>query len=209
VNDLECSGLKIEVPEVGHTISFGRRGLVAEVVGELVERRAKLKALANSAKSGSKRYDSAQIAVKWILVACFGYLGYRNARFGSIEAYECVTALARDTLFRAMLVAERMGFRVLHALVDSLFIQVGSKDWLEVQRLIRAIEEETGYTLKVEADYAWVAFFNDVSGRTGVPSRYLGRLKNEEIKAKGLKLCRRDTPLFIKKTMVHRFPLER
>ncbi len=201
VNDLECSGPKLRVPEVGHTICFGRRGLVAEVVGELVERRAKLKALASSERPGSERYDSAQIAVKWILVACFGYLGYRNARFGSIEAYECVTALARDTLFRAMVVAERLGFRVLHALVDSLFIQVGPKDWNEVQRLIKAIEEETGYGLKVEADYTWVAFFKDVSGRTGVPSRYLGRLKNGGIKAKGLELCRRDAPLFLRRTM--------
>jgi len=201
VNDLECSGPKIEVPEVGHTICFGRRGLVAEVVGELVERRAKLRTLASLAGSESKRYDSAQAAVKWILVACFGYLGYRNARFGSIEAYECVTALARDTLFRAMFVAEEMGFKVLHALVDSLFIEVGSKDRTEVQRLIKAIEEETGYSLKVEADYTWVAFFNDVSRKAGVPSRYLGRLKSGGIKAKGLELCRRDAPLFIKRTM--------
>ncbi len=202
VNDPDCSGPKLKVPEVGHMICLRRRGLVAEVVGKLVERRAKLKALARSASLDEiGRYDSAQKAIKWILVACFGYLGYRNARFGSIEAYECVTALARDIMFKSIQIAEEMGFKVLHALVDSLFVQVGSKDQENVQKLIRTIEEEIGYDLKVEADYTWIAFFSDVSGISGVPSRYLGRLREGRIKAKGLEICRRDTPPLIKKTM--------
>ncbi len=202
VNDPDCSGPKLEVPEVGHMICLRHRGLVAEVVGKLVERRAKLKALARSAPPDeTKRYDSAQKAIKWILVACFGYLGYRNARFGSIEAYECVTALARDIMFKSIRIAEEMGFKVLHALVDSLFVQVGSKDRENVQKLIRTMEEEIGYSLKVEADYTWIAFFSDVSGVSGVPSRYLGRLRERGIKAKGLELCRRDAPILIKRTM--------
>ncbi|RLG53702.1 MAG: hypothetical protein DRO00_03205 [Thermoproteota archaeon] len=202
VNDPDCPGPKLEVPEVGHTICLGRRGLVAEVVGKLVERRAQLKALTRSASPDEiGRYDSAQKAIKWILVACFGYLGYRNARFGSIEAYECVTALARDIMFKSIRIAERMGFKVLHALVDSLFVQVSSKDRESVQKLIRTMEKETGYDLKVEADYTWITFFSDVSGISGVPSRYLGRLREGGIKAKGLELCRKDAPPLIKRTM--------
>ncbi|HIE23847.1 MAG TPA: hypothetical protein EYP68_06425 [Candidatus Korarchaeota archaeon] len=202
VNDTGCSGPKLKVPEVGHTICFGRRGLVAEVVDKLVERREQLKALIRSASPEQvKRYDSAQKAIKWILVACFGYLGYRNARFGSIEAYECVTALARDIMFKSIQIVERMGFKVLHALVDSLFVQIGQKDLEAAEKLIRNMEEELGYSLKVEADYTWIAFFSDVSGISGVPSRYLGRLREGGIKAKGLELCRRDTPPLIKRTM--------
>jgi DNA polymerase elongation subunit (family B) len=172
------------------------------VVGKLVERREQLKALTRSTSlEEARRYDSAQKAIKWILVACFGYLGYRNARFGSIEAYECVTALARDVMFKSIRIAERMGFKVLHALIDSLFVQIGQKDRKAIQKLIRNMEKRLGYGLKVEADYTWIAFFSDVSRISGVPSRYLGRLREGGIKVKGLELCRRDAPPLIKRTM--------
>ena len=35
-------------------------------------------------------------AHKWSLVTSFGYLGYKNARFGKIEAHESVTAWGRE-----------------------------------------------------------------------------------------------------------------
>ncbi|MBI4671989.1 MAG: hypothetical protein HY741_10035 [Chloroflexi bacterium] len=37
-------------------------------------------------------YRRCQSAHKWLLVTCLGYLGYKNARFGKIEAHEAVTA---------------------------------------------------------------------------------------------------------------------
>ena len=47
-------------------------------------------------------------AEKWLLVTCFGYLGYKNARFGRIEAHEAVTAYGREALLRAKEAAEDM-----------------------------------------------------------------------------------------------------
>ncbi len=199
VNDPACRGPRRRVPEVGHEICLDRRGLVADVVGRLVERRARLRGLARTLPGGEgRRYEPAQSAVKWILVACFGYLGYRNARFGSIEAYECVTALARGVARRAIEVAEGMGYRVLHALVDSIFVQP-KRDAISLGELIRAIEEETGYSLKVEAEYEWVAFFSGETTGEGVPSRYLGRLRGGGFKVKGLEFCRRDAPPIVRK----------
>lgn len=62
-------------------------------------------------------------AIKWILVASFGYLGYRNSKFGKIEAYELVTYYARKTLRRALEIAQEIGIEVLHGIVDSLVIR--------------------------------------------------------------------------------------
>jgi DNA polymerase II len=56
-------------------------------------------------------------------VTCFGYLGYKNARFGRIEAHEAVTAYGREALLRAKEAAEDMGFTVLHMYVDGLWVQ--------------------------------------------------------------------------------------
>jgi DNA polymerase elongation subunit (family B) len=63
--------------------------------------------------------------LKWLLVCCFGYTGYKNARFGKIEAHEAINALAREKLLVAKEAAEQRGFRVLHALVDSIYVQKG------------------------------------------------------------------------------------
>jgi DNA polymerase II len=60
-------------------------------------------------------YDFRQTAIKWMLVSRFGYLGYKNARFGRIEAHEAVTAFGRGKLLRAKEMAERKGYRMLHA----------------------------------------------------------------------------------------------
>jgi DNA polymerase-2 len=58
-----------------------------------------------------------------MLVTCFGYLGYRNARFGRIEAHEAVTAFGREKLLQAKEICEEEGFELLHAITDSLWIR--------------------------------------------------------------------------------------
>ncbi|MBI5116198.1 hypothetical protein HZA56_06960 [Candidatus Poribacteria bacterium] len=69
-----------------------------------------------------------QNALKWMLVTCFGYLGYKNARFGRIEAHEAVTALGREKLLQAKEIAERRGFELVHAIVDSLWVSKTPKE---------------------------------------------------------------------------------
>jgi DNA polymerase elongation subunit (family B) len=66
--------------------------------------------------------------LKWLLVCCFGYTGYKNARFGKIEAHEAINAMAREKLLVAKEAAEQRGYRVLHALVDSIYVQKAG-DW--------------------------------------------------------------------------------
>ncbi len=177
VNDPSCSDW-FEVPGVGHRICRERRGLVSEAVSELVRRKRLYKSLGDS--------DRLE-AIKWVLVACFGYLGYRNARFGSIESYESVTAMARHLAFRTMEVASNRG-EVVHFLVDSLFVRTS-----DPHSLAEEIENELGYKIRVDSVYSWLVFFPpEEGGEFGVPSRYLGRLVGGGIKAKGL--VRRDMP---------------
>ena len=186
VNDPLCSDW-FEVPGVGHRICRERRGLVSEAVGELVRRKRLYKSMGDS--------DRLE-AIKWVLVACFGYLGYRNARFGSIESYESVTAMARHLALRAIEVASRRG-EVIHFLVDSVFVRTR-----DPASLAREIEDELGYKVRVDSVYSWLVFFppeDGSEGRWGVPSKYLGRLVGGGVKAKGL--LRRDMPPLIRRLM--------
>ena len=72
--------------------------------------------------SGAVKLEMQQ-AWKWILLVCFGYTGYRNARFGRIECYESITAFSRDILLIAKETVEQAGYKVLHGIIDSLWIK--------------------------------------------------------------------------------------
>jgi DNA polymerase-2 len=69
-------------------------------------------------------YKARAATHKWLLVVCFGYLDYKNARFGLISSsHEVVTAGGREALMRAKEAAQDAGFAILHMYVDSLWIQ--------------------------------------------------------------------------------------
>ncbi len=194
----DCSSY-FEVPEVGHRICLDVRGVVPAVLEGLVRRRQRIK----EAMRGADRYfrevlDERQAALKWVLVASFGYLGYRNARFGKIEAYESVTALARDTLKKAVAVAEREGFKVLHAIVDSIFVTKEGAEEEDYVRLAEAIAEEVGISVKVEALYDWVAFPPTSKG-AGAPTKYFGKLRGGGIKVKGIKAVSEAYPPVVRR----------
>ncbi|MEM1644786.1 MAG: hypothetical protein QXL96_02760 [Ignisphaera sp.] len=61
--------------------------------------------------------------VKWILVASFGYLCYRNSLFDSVMVHELVIGINREILGRARITIEKEGYRVVHVIVDSISIE--------------------------------------------------------------------------------------
>jgi DNA polymerase-2 len=149
-----------------------------------------------------KRYQAAASAHKWLLVTCFGYLGYKNARFGRIEAHEAVTAYGREALLRAKEAAEALGFEVLHLYVDGMWVKkAAAKTTADFQPLLNEILERTGLPIALDGVYRWVAFLpSKVDIRIPVANRYFGVFQSGEIKARGIELRRRDTPVFIRET---------
>ncbi len=140
-------------------------------------------------------YKLRRSALKWLLVCCFGYTGYKNARFGKIEAHEAINALAREKLLVAMETAERAGFRVLHALVDSLYVQRQGTTREGYARLAREIEQRTGLPMALEAVYRYVVFLPSKQSReVPVPNRFFCVPEEGEPKIRGLECRRHDTP---------------
>jgi DNA polymerase-2 len=140
-------------------------------------------------------------AHKWLLVTCFGYLGYKNARFGRIEAHEAVTAYGREALLRAKEAAEELGFRVLHMYVDGLWVQKeGADEIADFQPLLEEILERTGLPISLEGVYRWIAFLSSrPDPRVPVANRYFGLFQNGVWKVRGIELRRSDTPKWVKK----------
>jgi len=136
-------------------------------------------------------------ALKWILVSCFGYQGYRNSKFGRIECHEAINAIAREHLLTAKECAEARGWRVVHGIVDSLWLEPVDPDHAPVEAVIDAIEGSVEIPLDQEARYEWIAFCPKRDGREGALTRYFGKQAGGDYKVRGIEARQRSTPAFV------------
>ena len=95
-----------------------RTEFLASVLSSLLNLRIETKRL----KKNNKDYAGIDSVLKWMLVTCFGYTGYRNAKFGQIQVHERITETSRELLMQIKGMAEEMGFEVLHGIVDCLWV---------------------------------------------------------------------------------------
>jgi DNA polymerase-2 len=179
-------------------------GLVSKTLRPLLEKRLMLKNIISDLDPRDCRVEilkARAAALKWLLVVCFGYLGYKNARFGKIESHEAVTAMSRELMLQAKEVAEDMGFIVLHMYVDCLFVQqAGFKQSADFIPLMDAIVDKTGIPVAMEGVFKWVAFLSSKrDARVPVPNQYFGTFIDGSIKYRGIELRRRDTTLWVRK----------
>src|SRR5919198_1270838 len=127
-----CPNSKLRVPELDCNICEKRVGQVPLSLKIVLDKRKKYKQILEKYPDLSDAlkaiYNSRQNALKWILVTSFGYLGFSNAKFGRIDAHIAVCAFDRQILLHAAKIAERCGYRVLHGIVDSIWIQKKDKE---------------------------------------------------------------------------------
>jgi DNA polymerase elongation subunit (family B) len=185
------------VPEIGHHMCQKRRGLVPSVLEPILLKRAEYKKRAKAKGEGWALDKARADAHKWTLVCCFGYLGFKNARFGKIEAHEAVNAWGREVLLRAKESVEARGQSLLHAFVDALWFKV--EPGLDLEELRLTVEKEAGCPLALEGVYKWLRFCpSRMDARRGVPARYFGAFQDGTLKIRGLACRRHDTPPLLK-----------
>jgi DNA polymerase-2 len=118
-----------EIPELKVKI-LSRPGLMQETLRPMRDKRLALKRILKSMDKSDPRYRAMQNrykvvanalskkavsdAIKWLIVVCYGRLGFANAVFGRRNAHQVVSYLSRKMITKANLIAEAMGFRVLH-----------------------------------------------------------------------------------------------
>jgi DNA polymerase elongation subunit (family B) len=196
-----CPDSRLRVPELGYNICEKRKGIVPKTLDLLLKKRLKYKSLMKeTANEGLRQaYDKRQAALKWILVTCFGYLGYRNARFGKVDAHIAVCAFAREALLKTAHIAESHGFEVVHGIVDSLWIKKPGATPHEVADFCREAEKAVGVPLNVEGRYRWIVFLpSKIRPDLPVLNRYYGVFEDGRIKMRGIEARRTDTPQLIK-----------
>ena len=195
-----CPDSHLRIPELNYHICEKRVGIVPKTLKLVVSKRLLYKRLKEETGDAALKevYDRRQAALKWILVTCFGYLGYKNAKFGTVDGHIGVCAFGRDAFLRASRIAESRGFTIVHGIVDSLWLKKKDATIQDYTELCNEISREIGVPLNFEGRYKWLVFLpSKVHPRIGVLNRYYGVMENGKVKVRGLEIRRRDTPHFI------------
>jgi len=195
-----CPNSRLRIPDLNYHICEKRLGVVPKSLDLVVSKRLQYKRLKNEIEDETLRgvYDRRQAALKWILVTCFGYLGYRNAKFGTVDGHMGVCAFGRDTFLKASRMAEARDFEVIHGIVDSLWLKKRRATVAEYTDLCREVSEKIGVPLNFEGRYKWIVFLpSKMHPNIGVLNRYYGALENGKVKFRGIEVRRRDTPRFV------------
>ncbi|AOW79600.1 DNA-directed DNA polymerase [Halodesulfurarchaeum formicicum] len=188
------------VPELDYEICE-QPGYLPDVLEPLVTAREEIKAERAATDDPEQRAALAgrAEAIKWILVSCFGYQGFSNAKFGRIEAHEAINAYAREILLTAKERLEAGGWRVVHGIVDSIWVTpMAETDQRPLGEITAAITEATGIELEYEAAYDWVAFVPKKDTEAGALTRYFGRRADpapdeSPVKVRGIEARQRST----------------
>jgi len=165
-----------------------RKGFLSTALSSLLNLRIETK----RRKKTNPDYAGIDSILKWMLVTCFGYTGYRNAKFGQIQVHEKITEISRELLLQIKEIAEGMRLEVLHGIVDCLWVRgegiVGFKE---------AVEGETGILTEVDS-YDWIVFLPMADG-SGAYNRYFGRQDTGKMKIRGVMARKGDTPEYVRR----------
>jgi DNA polymerase, archaea type len=201
VNCTCCPDSTISVPEFNFKICERWTGIVPLSLKILLDKRARYKIAKKTPKNKALKecYRKRQDALKWILVCSFGYLGFKNARFGKIDAHIATCAFSREVLRQAAALADARGFELVHGIVDSFWLHKPEATRGEYEDLCKVIREELDLPISFEGIYNWIVFLSSkTDSKIAVLNRYYGVFEDETLKVRGIDLRRHDTPEIVR-----------
>ena len=194
----------LRVPGLSSYTCGRTHGFLGRVVAPLIHRRQELKAR-RTVKGDA--FDLRQNALKWLLVTCFGYTGYRNARFGRIEAHEAICAWSREILLSTIQAAQNEGWEVLHAIVDCVWLADTKGRNIEQQRtdaeaFAHRVSQSVGIPLEFEQHYDFIAFLPSRMHGSGSLTKYWA-YGGGSFKVRGIEMRQHSTPPWIRSLQEH------
>jgi DNA polymerase I len=199
----DCHPERDDVPGLGYSIC-PEPGYLPDVLQPLIDDRDAIKRKLRAGRGDTEALEGASSAIKWILVSCFGYQGFSNAKFGRIECHEAINAFAREIMLDAKVAFERHGWRVVHGIVDSVWVTpMTNREQTPLTAVAAEITDAVGIRLEHEAEYDWVAFCPRRNDDAGALTRYFGKRAGDPVdddgsyKRRGIEARQRSTPPFL------------
>jgi len=186
----------------GHWFCKRRRGLIPEVLHNLIERRKEIKEELKRIDPNSPEYsllDYEQRSLKVLANSHYGYLAYPRARWYSKECAEVITYLGRMFIQRTIEEGERYGFKIIYADTDGLYATMdGVKGKEELLERTYEFLREMNRKLPKDMELEFEGYYK--RGLFVTKKKYALIDENNRIIIKGLELVRRDWSNIAKKT---------
>jgi DNA polymerase, archaea type len=205
-----CSEKDSVLAPTGARFCKKRKGLIPEVLGEIVAHRSEIKKKIKQAPKGSDEsisLNARQQALKVLANSFYGMLAYARSRWYSKECGEAVTAFGRHYIQDTAKMAEGAGFEVLYGDTDSIFLLYKGKTKEEVLEFLKSTNASLpgNMELELEAFYSRGVFVTKKTqgkdeATTGAKKKYALLGEDGNIKIRGFELVRRDWSPIAKRT---------
>ena len=173
------------IPGLGYRFRKHPPGFYKTVLETLLRLRKEIRETMKKLPRDSPEFrvlDERQKALKVLANASYGYMGWVGARWYFRQGAEAVTALGRDTIRKAIEIAESLGLKVIYGDTDSLFT---TYDRDKVSKFIESVKNSLGLEIKVDKVYRRVFF-------TEAKKRYVGLTMDGVIDIVGFEAVRGD-----------------
>ncbi len=201
VPDSECF-----ISPNGHRFQKKPRGLIPTVLEELIKMRGEMKNKLKKAEKDTLEYEMLFARVQSLKILAnsyYGYLAYPRSRWYSRDCGESVTAWGRHFIQETIEKAEKLGFDVLYADTDSVFLVLGKKSKEGALSFMKKINDELpgDMELELEGFYPRGVFVTKKNAEgKGAKKKYALIGEDGRIKIRGFELVRRDWSAIAKVT---------
>ncbi len=197
-----AQGSSVRIPTLDVPVDMSRQGISAKVVWDLLQQRLDLmeKLLADPPAPVRAQFQVIYDKLKQCLVTAFGREGYENHDNGDIRAHEGIMAVDRLLLPVAKKVAEKRGWQVKQAIVDSLIFHRPGSSESEARDTLKAVAEATRVPMKYEGHFhALLNFPTQLHGASALNKYILLAKKGGKHRIKGIEYAQHSTPPFLKR----------
>lgn len=202
-----CSEKNAHISPTEDKFCKKRKGLIPEVLEDLINKRMKIKREMNEldkTSEGYKKLFARQWALKILANSIYGQTVYPRARWYSRECGSSITAWGRHYILSTIEKAEKQGFDVLYSDTDSILLILKNKTKKDAIDFMKSINKELPGDMELELEdfYPRGVFVTKRTSTTGAKKKYALIDEKGMIKIRGFELVRRDWSKIAKKTQM-------
>ncbi|MFA5303979.1 MAG: DNA-directed DNA polymerase [Candidatus Nanoarchaeia archaeon] len=196
---------KIMINGKPQTFNFAKKpeGFIPSLVKDLIVKRDKIKEEIKKLSKDSSEYQvlqARQNAIKILANASWGYLGFPQSRWYSVECSASITAWGRQYINNLIKAAESSSFKVVYGDTDSCFFILPKNDETIALNFAKKVNNNLPemMELKFEGFFETGIFVSKKAEKKGAKKKYALYSKKEGMQIKGFEFVRRDSSIIAK-----------
>jgi DNA polymerase elongation subunit (family B) len=180
------------------------KGLLPMVVEKYLKRRLYFESLSRELPKGSKEFFWCQQRIdslKNILVCLYGTTGSHWNRYGNVRVFEEINRLSREVLIETKDVVQKLGYELIYADTDSVFIKRNNArvSANQSENIVNVLRTVTGLPISVEHSFRFLVLLPlEASEKIEALKQYYGVTQEGKLVVRGLEIRRHDTPDLVK-----------